>query len=647
MATRRSPMAALLAGLALLCIPVPATASDALVPSLELSPAVGPPATTVTVTGAGFEACLPSHEGSGVVQLLWDGQPATLSQVRDDGTFSASFPVPERAEPGRHEVAGACYKTLGPKGVLATATFVIPRMGLAPGSIAPSGTVTATGNGFPPACVDTLELRLDGLRLELRGLLFSEPSAKDGTINFTAGFEVPVPTEAGKRSVSGHCPAGETDPVLASAILEVLPPDTPPLGTTTTTGILPGNGGPGSTDDSTSSGSTIGGATTSSAPAPPTGRTTTPGAATSTTGGGAGSLPGSLPPTIGGRAAVPTTSAAGRQGPADPPAQRLTRSPFPASVRAPSEVDTTLRRLLRSVALTLVLVLLVGFPAEIFNKTLEENYDEIRGWFPRRRAWRAPRFRGGTHLAVFIVLGSLLLCLVDPTAGIDRKTGALALGFLVALPLTTLFFEFPIEVYYTRVTGLQSRIRVLPLALVVAGACALLSREAHFLPGYVYGLFAGYGAVRGRVLVGAEEGRGVLLGALSTLGVSLLAWMVWGAALARAAARPGAGFGVLVLDAALSAMFVLGVEGVLFALIPLRFLQGQKLASWNRALWAVTFGSAAFCFVHVLLDTNHAQAGTVSLTSVLALFAAFGALSLTFWAYFRYRPKRVPRAEGR
>lgn len=318
---------------------------------------------------------------------------------------------------------------------------------------------------------------------------------------------------------------------------------------------------------------------------------------------------------------------------------RAARSLFPASLRTPDEVSTSLTRVLHSAALALVLVLLVGFPAEIFNKTLEENYDEIRGWLGRRHRRRRRRpLPESAQLALFAVLGALLLCLVDPSAAVDRKTAALALGFVVALPLMMMFFELPIEVYYTRVSGLLSTMKVLPLALAVAAACTLLSREAHFQPGYVYGLFAGYAALRGRRLAGAQEGRGILIGALCALGISLIAWLIWGKSVSHAAAGPHPSFGLLVLDATLSSMFVLGVEGVVFALIPLRFLYGHKLARWNRTLWALLFALGMFGFVHVLLDTKSKEVGLVPLISVIALFVAFGVLSLAFWAYFRYRP---------
>jgi hypothetical protein len=294
---------------------------------------------------------------------------------------------------------------------------------------------------------------------------------------------------------------------------------------------------------------------------------------------------------------------------------------------------------LHSAVLAGALVLLVGFPAEIFNKTLEENYDEIRGWFARLRRGSRRRLSEGTQLALFAVLGALMLCLIDPSAAFDRKTAALVLGFLVAVPLTMLFFELPTELYYTRKSGLLSTLRVLPVALAVAGVCALASRLAHFQPGYVYGLFAGYAALRDRRLATAQEGRGILFGALCTLALSLLAWADWGMSVSKAAAGPHPGFGLLVLDAALSSIFVLGVEGVLFALIPLRFLHGHRLARWSRATWALVFGMGAFGFAHVLLETKAEDAGVAPLAGVLALFVGFGAFSLAFWAYFRYRPR--------
>jgi hypothetical protein len=256
-----------------------------------------------------------------------------------------------------------------------------------------------------------------------------------------------------------------------------------------------------------------------------------------------------------------------------------------------------------------------------------------------RRARPRRRLSPAAQLALFTVLGALLLTTVEPSAGANRAGLALALGFLVALPLTTLTYAATIEASYRQLSSRWSSLQVLPPALAVALACALLSRVAHFEPGYVYGLFAGYAAVSRPALSRVDKGRGIVLACLFTLSASLAAWVAreW----LRQQWPPGAhGFGLLVADNLLTAVFVAGVEGVVFSLIPLRFMHGFTLARWSLPAWASLCLVGMFGLVHVLLDPKAPQggdAGQAPLVSALVLFIAFGVFSLAFWAWFRWR----------
>lgn len=184
-------------------------------------------------------------------------------------------------------------------------------------------------------------------------------------------------------------------------------------------------------------------------------------------------------------------------------------------------------------------------------------------------------------------------------------------------------------------------LQVLPLALVAAALCALISRVANFEPGYVYGLFAGYAVVQSRMLTKPDVGRAVLFSVLCVLGVGLLIWIAsdpiqW---YVKHTADPG--FGDRLLYAILSETFMLSVQGVAFALIPLRFLDGHKLMQWSRGIWIAVYGFTTFVLVHVLLLKQRygaEPADTSKLVEALALFIGFGMLSIVFWAYFRFRP---------
>jgi hypothetical protein len=71
-----------------------------------------------------------------------------------------------------------------------------------------------------------------------------------------------------------------------------------------------------------------------------------------------------------------------------------------SSIPSPSEVSLDPIVVAASVALTAGVLFLVPFPAEIFNNTLAEHYDEIRGWFRRREQSQRAALLGPTHQAL-------------------------------------------------------------------------------------------------------------------------------------------------------------------------------------------------------------------------------------------------------
>jgi hypothetical protein len=319
------------------------------------------------------------------------------------------------------------------------------------------------------------------------------------------------------------------------------------------------------------------------------------------------------------------------------------RSLWPRSVRTPAEVGWNLLAMLRSLTLAAALVLLIGFPAEIFNKTFEKNKDTIHRWFRWLPTHRIADLRipAAAQLAAFAVIAAALTALVDPKAGLDAKTAALVLGLVVAFVVATLAYGLSGEAYAQHVTRLPAVMRLLPLAVIVAIGCALLSRLAHFIPGYAYGLFVAFVAARPQ-MQRDQSGHTVLISSVVMLGISLVAWFGWQPV--SAAAERGGGFGILVADAVLCGIFVLGIQNVVFGLIPLQFLDGHNLFNWRSAYWFAVYILGAFGFVHVLLHPKTAPQGVTNeftVTRAAILFVSFGLASLLFWGYFKIRSART------
>jgi hypothetical protein len=321
------------------------------------------------------------------------------------------------------------------------------------------------------------------------------------------------------------------------------------------------------------------------------------------------------------------------------------RSAFVTSVPEPSQVPTGVKDLAASAGVTVVLILTAAFPSELFNSTLDENYDEVRGWFGLAPlASRGDRAIGGSLLIFggFVAVSGVLYSALSPEFGLNRSSIALALGFCLSLVIVTVLFRLPaLFVVHLRFHE-WAKLRVLPGTAVVAALCVLLSRLLHFQPGYLYGLIAGL-SLRHQ-LAKDTTGRVTWAAGLAILAISVLAWF-GRAPLASAAARPHAGFWVILAEACLTTLFVVGLESIVISMIPLRFLEGGKLTAWSRAAWLTVFGLGAYAFVHILLQPTSgyvADTAGASRFVVIALFVGFGVLSIAFWAYFRFRPERTP-----
>ncbi len=181
----------------------------------------------------------------------------------------------------------------------------------------------------------------------------------------------------------------------------------------------------------------------------------------------------------------------------DEPPPAHYRSSFPASVLDFGEIDFSAKVVGRNLLWALLAVLLIAFPSELFNKTAEENQDEIRGWFTRKsslgktplreRLGSLPTFAMFVGFAAF---AAFLYGFLDPDFGADRASLALVIGLFMAIIVSTLVFEETVGTY-SRARGGSGFIRVLPAALAIAIPCILIARAVGFQPGYLYGVIAG------------------------------------------------------------------------------------------------------------------------------------------------------------
>ncbi|HXG25500.1 MAG TPA: FGLLP motif-containing membrane protein [Candidatus Binatia bacterium] len=353
-------------------------------------------------------------------------------------------------------------------------------------------------------------------------------------------------------------------------------------------------------------------------------------------------------------AATATLAPAASVGPTEPPpaSESPAAGPTPDpsqphwedSVLAIGDVNADGGAVGGSLVLALLLLLMIGFVAELFNNTVENNYDEIAGWFRKGPLGRVRAALGRVRIDppgvpgvwLFIALTALVSSFVDPGFGPNVRSIAVFLGFLVGLTVVLASFKLPPILARRRRTGELGKLRPLPWALGIAAMFVLVSRLLDLQPGYLYGIVLG--AIFVTDVSARDEGRETLFGTLWTLAAAILAWLALG--WLRGLGLPADGFGATLLTTAFAATLVAGLEAAAFALMPLRFMPGYALYRWSRPTWAVLWGASLFAFLHILIGPMSGYVSELSpeaFVAALGWFAAFGAVSMGVWLYFRFR----------
>jgi hypothetical protein len=326
------------------------------------------------------------------------------------------------------------------------------------------------------------------------------------------------------------------------------------------------------------------------------------------------------------------------------PTPAPTQPTFESSVLGIEDVNADVATVGGSLLLALLLLLIIGFAGELFNNTVENNYDEISGWFKKgplgwlRRLGGKLAGEARLGLLVFLGLTAFVSSFVDPHFGIDLRSLGEFLGFLVGLIVVLASFKLPPMLAHRRKTGELGKLRPLPWALVIAALFVLVSRLGNLQPGYLYGIVLG--AIFAKDVSDKEEGRETFYGSLWTLAAAFVAWL--GLTWARSLGYDPNGFGITLLSTAFAAILVAGLEATAFGLMPLKFMPGHAVYRWNRLAWGVLFGLSVFGFVHILIGPTSgyvSQLNPQAFIAALGVFAGFGVVSILTWGYFRFRPQ--------
>ncbi len=329
-------------------------------------------------------------------------------------------------------------------------------------------------------------------------------------------------------------------------------------------------------------------------------------------------------------------------------------SPIATTLSSPSQAFSSIGRSLEDAAIAGGAVLLITFPAQMFNATLDENYEEIlavwRGFLwrvrgkkgsPQKRPVRSEketdRKRELLVFAAVILVGAFVGGFRDPHFGLNSASVANFLATLAAF-LVLIAAPAAAAMAYRKARGRPTNVtlRALPAGIAIAALTVFVSRVTDFQPGYLYGIVCGVAFAHR--LAKSEEGHVVTFESTATLVVSLLAWLIF-VPVNHAALRPGSNFGIALVDDWLASIVVGGLVGIALGLLPLRFLPGGTLFHWNRVAWAILIGVPIFGIVGIMLNPSSGPAhpGTAPVVTAIVLFVVFGGVSVAFRQYFAHR----------
>ena len=173
------------------------------------------------------------------------------------------------------------------------------------------------------------------------------------------------------------------------------------------------------------------------------------------------------------------------------------RPAFVTSLPTPGQISLDPGALLATGAIALGAIMLIAFPFELFNSAMEENYDEIRGWFGLGpRGVPEVKTRSGTlGFLGLTAVTTVATGFLSPDFGFNRTSVVLFIGICVALLVMAVLFSLPADIGIRRQFGEWGKLNFLPGTLIVSVVMVALSRVMDFQPGYFYGAIAGLVAI--------------------------------------------------------------------------------------------------------------------------------------------------------
>jgi hypothetical protein len=341
-------------------------------------------------------------------------------------------------------------------------------------------------------------------------------------------------------------------------------------------------------------------------------------------------------------------------------------SSFTGSVPLPSELSTDPGVIGTNIGLAIATVLVFYFAATLFNSAVKDNYETIQGWLQRAsarlrfRRTSASKTTGDPRVGIkprivvylegllVVAICALVYWFLEPYFKNTLKGVALFIALALGIAIATYGYEGTQVLLSARRFRVPAAIRIYWIAIVVAAICVAFSRAIHFHPGLIYGFVGAYAALSTTKLDNRKQAIMILLGTLVILVVSVSAFYLR-ELLYNSTWREGDFWRYLVEDILVAAIAI-GLEGLVFSLaVPLTFMDGHKLKSWNLWVWLAVAGTVVYVFIWIIINADHRLAEAAKDMKVIMMCVLMG-LSLVIsggtWLYFRVRKKRPSDQEA-
>jgi hypothetical protein len=301
-----------------------------------------------------------------------------------------------------------------------------------------------------------------------------------------------------------------------------------------------------------------------------------------------------------------------------------------------------------SVIAGLVFLVLVAFPTELLSLAIKERVRRFErrphgvrpSWWRALSEWfsRRPIFSG----VLLVAVASIISGLADPQFGPDLATlrGVLA-SFIAALVVSYGTYALT-NVVMNRRWALPTRLKLRPMTLIITVVGVVLSRMLDFSPGFLFGLMLGLSFPVGTTI--ALRARARMTRTWMILGVALVAWIAYSIVYAMTDGE-ASGFAGALLQDTLAALSAHGLTGMLIAMLPFLYLDGQDVWKHSRRLWAGTYAIVVLGFFFIVAPKPDSWADLGprygGWAVVLCAFAVV-ALGAYFWLRHGNRLAAVP-----